>query len=70
MAEEQKNTITVDGKEYSAENLSEQAKNLVTNVQATDQELNRLRVQNAIAQTARQVYVNALKAELEENNKE
>lgn len=70
MAEEQKNTITVDGKEYSAENLSEQAKNLVANVQATDQELNRLRVQNTIAQTARQVYVNALKAELEENNKE
>lgn len=65
MAEEQKNTITVDGKDYEADNLSENAKKLIANIQYADQELNRLRMLNAALQTARQSYVATLKSELE-----
>lgn len=65
MAEEQTNTITVDGKEYSADALTDNAKKLIANIQYADQELNRLRLQNAAMQTARQSYVVTLKNELE-----
>lgn len=65
MAEEQKNTITVDGKEYDSESLSDNAKKLIANIQFADQELARLRMQNAAMQTARQSYVLTLKNELE-----
>ena len=65
MAEEQKGTVTVDGKEYDAASLSDNAKNIIANVQFADQELARLRMQNAALQTARQAYVTALKKELE-----
>jgi hypothetical protein len=65
MAEEQKNTITVDGKEYDSEALTDNAKKLITNIQYADQELNRLRMLNAAVQTARQSYIATLKNELE-----
>ena len=65
MAEEQKNTLTVDGKEYDPAMISDNAKNIISNVQFADQELARLRMQNAALQTARQAYVTALKKELE-----
>jgi cell division protein ZapA (FtsZ GTPase activity inhibitor) len=65
MAEEKKNTLTVDGKEYDTATLSDNAKNIIANVQFADQELTRLRMQNAAIQTARQAYVTALKKELE-----
>ena len=70
MAEEQKNTITVDGKEYDAATLSENSKKLIANIQYADQELTRLRMQNSAMQTARQSYVVALKNELEGNKTE
>ncbi|MEE4346867.1 MAG: DUF6447 family protein [Paracoccaceae bacterium] len=65
MAEEQKNTITVDGKEYDSASLSDNSKKLIANIQFADQELARLRMQNAAMQTARQSYVLTLKNELE-----
>lgn len=70
MAEEQKNTITIDGKEYESENLSDNAKKLIANIQFADQELARLRMQNASVQTARQSYIATLKNELDGNGAE
>lgn len=64
MAEEQKNTITVDGVEYDADKLTENAKKLISNIQYTEQEMARLRLQNAAIQTARQSYIITLKNEL------
>lgn len=65
MADEQKATLTVDGKNYDPETISDNAKNLIRNVQFADQELNRLRMQVAAIQTARHTYVTSLKAELD-----
>jgi len=65
MADEQKATLTVDGKDYDPETISDNAKNLIRNIQFVDQELNRLRMQVAAIQTARQAYVNSLKTELD-----
>lgn len=65
MAEEKKPTLTVDGKEYDPATISDNAKNIIANVQFADQELARLRMQNAAIQTARQAYVTALKKELD-----
>jgi len=65
MAEEQKNTLTVDGKEYDTNTLSDQAKNIVRNIQFSDQEITRNQLGLNALQTARQAYVTALKKELE-----
>ncbi len=62
MADEQ--TITIDGKEYALEDLSEAAKGQLTNLRLVDQEIARLQQQQAIAQTARNAYAQALQAEL------
>ena len=56
--------ITIDGKEYDPDQLSEAAKSQLTNVRVTDQEIARLQQQLAIAQTARQTYARALQGEL------
>jgi hypothetical protein len=52
--------ITINGTSYASENLSEAAKMQAANVQVVDAELARLQQQVAIAQTARNAYVNAL----------
>lgn len=67
MAEEQKTMVTVDGKEYDPDTMSDNAKRLISNIQYTDAELARLRLANAAMQTARQSYVGALKRELEKD---
>ena len=56
--------ITIDGKEYDLDQLSEAAKSQLTNVRVTDQEIARLQQQLSIAQTARQAYARALQGEL------
>ena len=66
MAEETPNTVTVDGKEYDINTISDNAKNIIANIQFADQELARLRLQNAALQTARQAYITGLKKDLEE----
>lgn len=68
MAEQQTQTITIDGKEYNAEELSDNARAQVTNLRVTDQEIERLKQQLAIFQTARTAYANALKAELSKDD--
>lgn len=65
MAEEKTDKITVDGKEYDAADVSDKAKNIIANIQFSDQELARNRMQAAALQTARQAYVAALKRDLE-----
>lgn len=58
------NTITIDGRSYAVDQLSEAAKTQITNVRITDQEIARLQIRLAIAQTARVAYARALAAEL------
>ena len=57
-------TITIDQIEYELDSISETAKQQIANVQATDEEIRRLTIQLAIAQTARVAYATALKKEL------
>lgn len=52
--------ITIDGKEYDPEKLPADAKAQLGALAATDQEINRLKMQMAIAQTARNAYAKAL----------
>ena len=66
MAEdENKNVVTIDGKEYAVDDLSENARKLVVNIRMADQEIARIRAQAALAQTARQAYAQTLKQELD-----
>ena len=54
------NKITIDGVEYNAADLSEEAKQQIANLRVTDAEIERLNIQQAIAQTARNAYAKAL----------
>ena len=56
--------LTIDGREYATEELSEAAKAQVTNIQLVDQKLAQLQQELAIMQTARNAYAQALQAEL------
>lgn len=57
-------TLTIDGNQYNSSELSETARHQVVNIRITDEEIQRLQQQLAIAQTARTAYANALKVEL------
>ena len=56
--------ITVDGIAYDTDILSDSAKQEFINLQAVDQEIQRLQTLLAIAATARNAYAAALKAAL------
>ncbi len=58
-------TITIDGKAYELDQLSEIARKQLTNIRVADQELARLQARQALAQTARATYAGVLKAELD-----
>jgi phage gp46-like protein len=58
------NTITIDGKDYALDALSENAKAQLVSLRACDQKIQQLQLDLAIAQTARNAYANALKAAL------
>lgn len=62
MAESQ--TLTIDGTEYKLDELSETARQQAANLRVTDEEIERLQRQLAIAQTARGAYARALSEEL------
>ena len=62
MNQEQK--INIDGLDYPLSSLSDAAKSQLQMLQITEQEIQRLQWQLAIAQTARNAYVQALKAAL------
>jgi hypothetical protein len=53
-------TIKINDKNYDTETLSDAAKAQLTSLQVTDQEIQRLNIQLAIAQTARNAYARAL----------
>jgi cell division protein ZapA (FtsZ GTPase activity inhibitor) len=59
-------TITIDGKEYDVETLSDETKAQLGSLQYVDSELARLQAQAAALQTARIAYGRALKQALEE----
>ncbi len=56
--------VTVDGREYDSENMSDEAKQQLANVQICEQQIQKLQREIAIAKTARQAYVGALKEAL------
>lgn len=58
-------TITIDGKEYEFESLSDKAKGQLTSMQFIDGELARLQAQAAVLQTARIAYSKELQKELD-----
>lgn len=64
MADEQNQTLTIDGTEYNLAELSENARSQVINLRVTDQEIEKLKRQLAIFQTARTAYARALSEEL------
>jgi ribonuclease HII len=57
-------SITIDGKEYVFDDLSDEARAQLVSLQVTDQEIIRLEQQQKIAQTARNAYAQALSAAL------
>jgi hypothetical protein len=61
-------TITVDGRQYDADKLSDQAKAQITSLQFVDAELQRLQAQSAVLQTARSAYLRALSEILAADN--
>ena len=56
--------ITIDGKEYDSDNLTEETINQFTSVRLTDIKLSELNRDLGIAKTARNAYAMALKAAL------
>ena len=60
-------TITIDGKEYDSDKLSNETKTQLMNLNFVDSELRRLQAQAAVLETARQVYANALRNTLGTN---
>lgn len=55
-------TIKINGKDYDTEKLSKEAKQQLASIKLTDQEIARLQVQLAIAQTARNAYAKELQS--------
>ena len=60
-------TISIDGKEYDTDDLSEEAKAQLVSFQFVDSELARVGLQPAALQTARIAYGRALKESLGED---
>jgi hypothetical protein len=53
--------VTIDGKQYDTEALSDEAKTHIQNVQYCEQKMADLKRELAVAQTARNAYAQALK---------
>ena len=56
--------ITIDGKEYDTETLSEDARANIQNIQYCEEKLGELKRETAVVQTARNAYAQALKGAL------
>jgi hypothetical protein len=59
------NTLTVDGRTYALDTLSENAKAQVVNLKVVDEEIRRIEQRLAIYRTARAAYAHTLKTELD-----
>lgn len=57
---EQQNLITIDNQQYRVDDLNEEAKKQLVNIQTTEAFIQRLNNQRAIAQTGRQSYAQKL----------
>ena len=62
--DENENKITIDGVEYKLDELSDNAKTQLANIQFVDAQLQQLNNEWAVSDTARIGYKNALKAEI------
>lgn len=62
-------TVTIDGKDYLLENLSEEAKGQIENIRFVDTQIQQLNNEWAVADTARLGYTAALKEELKKIDK-
>lgn len=60
--------VTIDGKEYDTDSMSEEARRQLTNVATCDRKLEELRNEVAIVQTARNTYARALAELLAKEN--
>ena len=58
--------ITVDGVEYNTEDLTENGKAQIASLQFLEVQMNKLTSEIAVYQTARNPYITALKAELDQ----
>lgn len=56
--------VTIDGKEYDSDTLSEDARNNILNIQYCEKRMKELQRDLAVAQTARNAYAEALKGTL------
>ena len=64
------NTIKINDKTYTLENLSDRAKELIQSINFADQQIEQLNNEWAIADTARIAYTKALKSSVEDTKKE
>ena len=64
MAENPEQKITIDNVDYKLGDLSDNAKGQLRGLQIAENEIRRLNSQVALAQTARNAYMQALQAEL------
>ena len=62
--DEKQEKITIDGTEYSLNDLSEQAKTRLAHIQFIDQQLQQLNKEFAVSDTARIGYTAALQREV------
>ncbi len=69
MATQADQTINVDGVEYKLSEMSDSAKTQLINIQFVDAQVQQLRNEWAVADTARLGYTNALKGELLKSKK-
>lgn len=69
MAEKKNQTVTINDTPYNFDDLSKEAKSQLMNLRVTDQEIERLKQQLAIAKTARIAYGKALDKELPASEK-
>ncbi len=53
-------TITIDGKEYKIEELSDEAKTQIVNIRTADAEIQKIKNQLAMMNAARSYYANKL----------
>ena len=59
--------ITVEGVEYNTEDLTENGKAQLASLQFLEVQMNKIKAEIAVYQTARNVYAASLKAELEKS---
>jgi hypothetical protein len=63
-------SVTIDGKEYNLDDLTDNARSQLSNIQFVDNQIQQLNNEWAVADTARIGYSKALQAELKKLNNE